>query len=179
VAILSSCQKEESVKAAKDNETAIAADSTQKLSTTSPRNYLASKGILKVKMQDSTYSFDATKDSIVFVNISLDGKEYYGITAINKEHTVSFAISSPGAPISEMAANVSGCQFLLHPSDKTDLEYTLTRNATSQDYGTMSIDKYNQDSVMAKGSFHTYLARDTKKDSPFYIVDGSFELKVK
>ena len=180
VAMLSSCQKDESVKAAKDTSIQLLADSNQKANTsTIPGNYLAVKGTLEVKMQDSTYVFDATRDSIVFVNLNLDGKEYYGLTAINKEHTVSFGISSPGAPIAEMAGDVSGCQFLLHPNEKTNIEYTLTQNAKPQNYGVLLMDKYNQDGLLAKGTFHTYLATDKKNASDFNIVDGSFELKVK
>ena len=174
-AFLSSCQKDENVKV-----TQPVLDSAQKLNAASiPGNYLATKGTLKIKIQDSTYTFDASQDSIAFVNINIDGKEYYGVTAINKAHTFSFGISSLGAPIAEMPGNVAGCQFLLSTTGKSDLAYTLTRNATPQDYGTISIEKYNQDTVLAKGTFHTYLAKDTKKNSPFYVADGSFELKVK
>jgi hypothetical protein len=172
---LSSCQKDENVKVAQP-----VLDSVQKPSAASiPGNYLATKGVLKIKLKDSTYTFDASQDSIAFININIDGKEYYGVTAINKAHTVSFGISSPGAPIAEMPGNVAGCQFLISTTGKTDLQYTLTRNATPEDYGTLSIEKYNQDTVLAKGTFHTYLAKDTKKNSPFYVADGSFELKVK
>jgi hypothetical protein len=175
VAFLSSCQKDENVKVAQP-----VLDSAQKLNTAStPGNYLATKGTLKVKIKDSTYTFDASQDSIAFVNINIDGKEYYGITAINKAHTVSFGISSLGAPIAEMPGSIAGCQFLLSTTGKSDLAYTLTRNATPEDYGTISMEKYNQDAILAKGTFHTYLAKDTKKNSPFYIADGSFELKVK
>src|SRR5579872_911118 len=140
-ALFSSCQKDVNVKV-----TQPVLDSAQKPNSAStPGNYLASKGTLKVKIKDSTYTFDASLDSIAFVNINIDGKEYYGITAINKAHTVSFGISSLGAPIAEMPGNVSGCQFLLHSAGKTDLEYTLTRNIAPGDYGTLSLEKYNQD----------------------------------
>jgi len=175
---LSSCQKDESVNDIKAAATQAKADSIQKLNA-APGNYLVNEGTLRIKVKDSTYTFDASQDSVAFVNVNIDGKEYYGITAINKAHTVSFGISSLGAPIAEMPGSVAGCQFLLNTSNKTNLEYTLTHNITAQDYGTISIEKYNQDAVLAKGTFHTYLARDDKKDSPFYVVDGSFELKVK
>jgi hypothetical protein len=180
MAVLSSCQKDENVSAAKDTSVQLLTDSSQKINAAPiPGNYLAIQGTLEVKLKDSTYVFDATRDSIVFVNLELDGKEYYGITAINKEHTVSFGISSPGAPIAEMAGDISGCQFLLHPNEKTSTEYTLTQNAKPQDYGALLMDKYNQDGLLAKGSFHTYLATDKKTGSDFSVVDGSFELKVK
>ena len=176
-AFLSSCQKDESLQT---TAAQTRADSAQKLNTvTAPGNYLVTRGTLKIKIQDSTYTFDASQDSIAFVNINIEGNEYYGVTAINKAHTVSFGISSLGAPIAEMPGSVAGCQFLLNTTGKTNLEYTLTRNAAPQDYGTISIEKYNQDTILAKGTFHTYLAKDTKKNSPFYVTDGSFELKVK
>ncbi len=179
-AILSSCQKDESVNDMQAAANQAKADSLQKLNPPpAPGNYLVNQGTLKIKIKDSTYTFDASQDSVAFVNVNIDGKEYYGITAINKAHTISFGISSLGAPIAEMPGTVAGCQFLLNTSSKTNLEYTLTRNITAQDYGTISIEKYNQDAVLAKGTFHTYLARDDKKNSPFYVVDGSFELKVK
>ncbi|MDB5145920.1 MAG: hypothetical protein JWQ66_4635 [Mucilaginibacter sp.] len=177
-ALLISCQKDESVKNLK-TDPQLQADSAKKLNTVStPGNYLASKGTLTIKVQDSTYTFNAEEDSIAFVNISINGNQYYGLTAINKAHTVSFGISSSALPIAEMASYVSGCQFLLRAPGKTNLEYTLTRNAHPLDFGTISIEQYNQDNILAKGTFHTYLAKDTKPDSPFYIADGTFELKV-
>ncbi len=179
-AFLSSCQKDESVKDPNAANTQLQVDSAKKLNSVStPGNFLASKGTLKIKVRDSIYTFDAAQDSIAFVNINIDGKQYFGLTAINKAHTVSFGISSVGAPIAEMATNVAGCQFLLSTGGKSNLEYTLTRNAQPQDYGTIAIDKYNQDSILAKGGFHTYLARDTKPNSSFIIADGTFELKLK
>ena len=177
-ALISSCQKDENVNSPKA-ETILQADSSKKLNVLSaPGNYLATRGTLKIKMQDSTYTFDATRDSIAFVNINIDGEQYYGITAINKAHTASFGISSSGIPIVDMASYVSGAQFLLSVPGKKNLEYTLTRNARPQDYGTISVEKYNQDAVLAKGTFHTYLSQDTKKNTAFYTVDGSFELQV-
>jgi hypothetical protein len=182
MAALSSCQKDENVDKT-DALAQMAADSAQKLNAISaPGNYLASKGTLKIKVQDSTYTFNATQDSIAFVNINIDGKEYFGLTAINKAHTISFGISSAGAPIAEMQTNVAGCQFLLNTTGKLNQEYTLTRNTAPQDFGTISLEKYSQDTLLAKGTFHTFLAnpsKDTKKSSPLFVTDGSFELKVK
>jgi hypothetical protein len=177
-AMITSCQKDESVNNMK-TETQLQVDSAKKLNTISnPGNYLASKGTLVIKVQDSTYTFNAEQDSVAFVNMTIDGDQYYGVTAINKAHTISFGISSPGGPIDELASNVSGCQFLVRVPGKTNLEYTLTPNVRPQDYGTISIKKYNQDSTLAKGTFHTYLAKDTKLNSPVYVADGSFELKI-
>jgi hypothetical protein len=177
---VTSCQKDESVKNPNAGNTQMQADSAKKLNTVSaPGNYLARTGTLKLKVQDSTYIFDASKDSVAFVNIDIDGNQYFGITAINKAHTVSFGISSLGSPITDLASSVAGCQFLLNTSGKMNLEYTLTRNASPQDYGAIVIEKYIQDTILAKGTFHTYLAKDTKPNSTFFIADGSFELKTK
>jgi hypothetical protein len=177
-ALLTSCQKDDSVKNLKA-DTQLQADSAKKLNTVStPGNYLVSKGTLTIKVQDSTYTFNAEEDSIAFVNITINGSQYYGLTAINKAHTVSFGISSSAVPIAEVDSYVSGCQFLLRSPGKTNLEYTLTRNVSSQGFGTISIEQYNQDNILAKGTFRTYLAKDTKPNSSFYIADGTFELKM-
>lgn len=175
LALLSSCQKDEAVKAAKPE---AKSDSTLS-SSLNPGNYLAVKGMLKIKVQDSTYTFNASQDSIAFVNMNIDGEEYFGITAINKAHTLSFGISSPGAAITEMASNVAGAQLLMSIQGRNSLEYTLTKNGRPEDYGTILLNKYNQDSVLAKGTFHTYLAKDKKANPSFYIADGSFELRIK
>jgi hypothetical protein len=175
--VMTSCQKDESVK---KSEIQVSADTAKQLTLVStPGNYLASKGILTVKLPDSTYTFDAQQDSVAFVNIIIDGNEYYGVTAINKAHTVSFGISSSGMPIDELSSYVSGAQFLVRGGSQPNLEYTLIPNARQQNFGVISIEKYNQDTTLAKGTFHTFLAKDTKPNSPYYTVDGSFELKVK
>jgi hypothetical protein len=175
-ALVSSCQKDENVTTA---STALKTDSAKILNVISgPGNYLATKGTLKIKLHDSTYTFDATKDSIAFVNINIDGEKYFGLTAINKDHTVSFGISSSGAAVADTTGAVSGCQFLLHPAGKLNQEFTLTHNTSQKDYGTIGLEKYNQDTVLAKGTFHTYLAKDIKTNT-FLVADGSFELKVK
>jgi hypothetical protein len=176
-AAMTSCQKDESVKKA---DTQLSADSAQKINVVSaPGNYLASKGTLTIKLQDSTYTFNAEQDSVAFVNVVINGNEYYGVTAINKAHTVSFGISSSGMPIDELASYVAGAQFLMRSPGQPNLEYTLIQNSRQQNLGTISIEKYNQDTTLAKGTFHTFLAKDTKVNSPYFLVDGSFELKVK
>lgn len=172
---VSGCQKDESVK----KTTAQPSDSVKVNTVSAPGNYLASKGTLTVKIKDSTYAFNAEQDSIAFVNIAFDGEEYYGLTAINKAHTVSFGISSSGVPIDDIASYVSGAQLLLKVSGKTNLEYTLIPGSLQQKFGTISIEKYNQDATLAKGTFDTFLATGSKYNSPDYEVTGSFELKVK
>ena len=175
-ALVTGCQKDESVK--KTNQP-LTDSIVQASSVNTPGSYLANKGTLTVKVQDSTYTFNAEQDSIAFVNIVIDSVQYYGLTAINKAHTVSFGISSSGMPIDQLATYVSGCQLLQKQAGKNDLEYTLIRGVRQQDFGTISIEKYNQDTTLAKGTFHTFLSTDVKAKKPASIVDGSFELKVK
>ena len=175
-AFISSCQKDSDVK--DPDKTALSADSTKKLGVASSSgNYLAVKGTLQIKVEDSTYTFDAAQDSIAFVNMVVDGDQYYGLTAINKAHTISFGISSSGPPVAK--GNVAGCQFLVNANDKTGIQYTLSPNVVPKDFGTISLEKFNQDTVLAKGTFHTYLAKDLKSETPFHITDGSFNLMVK
>ena len=173
--VLTACQKDENV-----TQTAVQIADSAKVSTASTSgNFLASKGTLTVKLKDSTYTFNAEQDSIAFVNINIDGEQYYGLTAINKAHTVSFGISSSGAPIDDVASYVSGAQVLLKGTEKKNLEYTLIQSQLPQKSGTISIEKYNQDITLAKGAFHTTVATDSKTTSPKYEVEGSFELKIK
>ena len=175
--LLTGCQKDESVK--KTNPQPLTDSIVQASSVNTPGSYLANKGTLTVKVQDSTYTFNAAQDSVAFVNIIIDSVQYYGLTAINKAHTVSFGISSSGMPIDQLATYVSGCQLLQKEPGKSNLEYTLTRGTRQQDFGTISIEKYNQDTTLAKGTFHTFLSSGLKSKKPVSIVDGSFELKVK
>ena len=173
-AVITACQKDENVKQAATQTT----DTTKVSTMPTTGNFLASKGTLTVKFKDSTYTFDAEQDSIAFVNINIDDEQYYGLTAINKAHTVSFGISSSGAPIDDVASDISGAQFLLKGTGKKNLEYTLIQSEQPQKSGTISIEKYNQELTLAKGTFHTLLATDTKGNSPKYVVEGSFELKI-
>lgn len=173
-AVITACQKDENVAQATTQTT----DTTKVNMAPASGNFLAGKGTLTVKFKDSTYTFDAEQDSIAFVNISIDSEQYYGLTAINKAHTVSFGISSSGAPIDDVASNISGAQLLLKGPGKKNLEYTLIQSAQLQKPGTISIEKYNQELTLAKGTFHTVLATDTKGNSPKYVVEGSFELKI-
>ncbi len=173
-ALLTSCQKDEGVK---KEEPDPSTDSLKVSTVSAPGNYLASKGTLTLKIQDSTYTFNAERDSIAFVNISINGNQYYGITAINKAHTVSFGISSSGMPVDETASYVSGAQFLLSVPGKKNLEYTLAPNSHPQDFGTISIEQYNQDDILAKGTFRTFIAKDTTANSSPSVVEGTFNLK--
>ncbi|ASU33153.1 hypothetical protein MuYL_1255 [Mucilaginibacter xinganensis] len=178
--MLSSCQKDSDVKDNSALKASIAADS---IATSSPGNFLAAAGTLTLKIQDSTYVFDASKDSIAFINVRDeidDSKRYFGITAINKDHNMSFGISSSGLVHDNKNGDIAGSQFLLSPGYKEPgFQYSLSKYAGQKDFGNIHVDKYNQDSVLAKGTFHAFLAAGDKASAPVYKVEGSFDLKLK
>ncbi|MGN6398740.1 MAG: hypothetical protein ACTHMI_24445 [Mucilaginibacter sp.] len=178
MAVFASCQKDSDVKDSSAAKTSVA-DSV----VMSPANILAVAGKLSVTIKDSTYIFDASKDSIAFINVhddSDDKNRYYGITAINKEHNMSFGISSSGYVHDNKNGDVAGSQFLLGPGYKTEgFQYSLSKYAGQKDFGNIHIDKYNQDSVLAKGTFHAWLSPNEKADAPVYKIEGTFDLKLK
>ena len=182
LAMATSCQKDPAVKDPDVSKVALNTDDSTNVGAiaSSPGNYLAATGILKIKIKDSTYTFDAARDSIAFVNVHVDeDNRYFGITAINKEHTMSFGISSSGFVYSNTNNGIAGSQFLLNPDDeKHGMQFSLSRYSGQKDFGNIKIIQYNQGNVLAKGSFFTFLAKDDKANSPFYRVEGSFDLKL-
>jgi hypothetical protein len=179
-AMFASCQKDSDVKDSSALKASLSADSAV---TSSPANFLAAGGTLSVTIKDSTYVFDAAKDSIAFINVHDEGGDnnrYFGITAINKEHTMSFGISSSGYVHSDKSGDIAGSQFLLNPGyKKQGFQFSLSKYAGQKDFGNIHIDKYNQDSVLAKGTFHAWLSTDDKANAPVYKVEGTFDLKLK
>jgi hypothetical protein len=168
--VIVSCQKDQEI-----NDASSKSDST----FTAPDNYLAAKGTLKITLQDSTYSFDAATDSIAFVNVHNGNNQYFGITAINKAHNMSFGISSSGYALSNINTDVAGSQFILKPDKGAADQYALTDSATVQDYGKISLGAYKQDSVLAKGTFYTYLVKAGLGKTTTYKVKGTFSLRLK
>jgi hypothetical protein len=178
--MVSSCQKDEGVKDLETAKSTINADSASLGIINTPGNFLAGKGLLKITIEDSTYTFDAAVDSVAFINVHNGDNKYYGITAINKAHTMSFGISSEGFASANVNSKVAGSQFLFTIDEKKPtLQYTLTQFVGKDDSGKITLDKYNKDNTIAKGSFFTFLAKDNKENSPFYRVEGSFELQLK
>jgi hypothetical protein len=178
LAVSTSCQKDPAVK--ETVNTTLTTDST-KIAFNASGNYLAAAGTLKIKIKDSTYTFDASRDSIAFINVHYDTEtRYFGITAINKEHTMSFGISSAGFANNNINSDIAGSQFLLSQgSDGQTQQYSLSQYSGQKDFGNINIVKYNQSGVLAKGTFFTFLAKDDDANSPFYRVEGSFELYLK
>jgi len=182
MSVMSSCQKDSAGATPETEKTNLIGDSTDVSAiVSSPGNYLASSGKLQLKINDSTYTFDASRDSIAFINVHISDKtRYFGITAINKEHTMSFGISASGFINSNINGDIAGSQFIVSPGqNKPFNQYSLSKFTGQQDSGSISIEKYNQGNVLAKGTFFTFLAKDAKANTPFYRVEGSFDLQLK
>lgn len=171
------CQKDESVDPAVIKKLMNADSSAKTNLLNAPGSFLAVKGSLKVTVDDSTYTFDAEKDSIAFVNVALDSTKYFGITAINKAHTISFGISSEGVAASEVNSAIAGSQLLFNKGDKAVLQYTLSKN--QKDAGKINLAQYLLDSTSTKGTFYTSLAKEGNTTTEPAKVVGSFNLKLK
>ncbi len=180
LAAVSACQKDPAVNSPGPSTTSINADSSV---VSSPGNFLAVSGTLKVKFNDSVYTFDAARDSIAFINVNGDDQSrYFGITAINKEHSVSFGISSAGFAFNNINRSIAGSQLLLSvDSKKPALQLSLSRNQpdTKIDLGDLNLVEYKAGNELAKGTFYTFMATDDKPNSPYFRVEGSFDLKLK
>jgi hypothetical protein len=178
LAAISSCQKDDAVKSPDPSTTTVSADST---ALSSPDNFLAVSGTLKVKFNDSTYTFDAATDSIAFINVhSDDNSRYFGITAINKDHTMSFGISSAGFPYNNINRAIAGSQFIMSADAKQPaLQLSLSRYSEPKSLGNINLVQYNSTKELAKGTFYTFMAKDDKANSPYYRVEGTFDLKLK
>jgi hypothetical protein len=178
LAVTSSCQKDPAVNAPANTTSTLNADSSV---VSSPGNFLAVSGKLTVKFNDSVYTFDAVRDSIAFINVGADdNSRYFGITAINKEHTMSFGISSAGYAYSNITRDVAGSQFLVSNNDKKPaLQLSLSKYSTPKDLGNINLVQYKSGAELSKGTFVTFLAKDDKASSPYYRVEGAFDLQLK
>jgi len=178
MAATSSCQKDAAVNSPDPSTTVVSADST---ALSSAGNYLAVSGTLKIKFNDSTYTFDAATDSIAFINVhSDDNTRYFGITAINKEHSMSFGISSAGFPYSNINRAIAGSQFIMSAdATKAALQLSLSRYSEPKSLGNINLVQYNAAKELAKGTFYTFMAKDDKVNSPYYRIEGTFDLQLK
>lgn len=177
LAAFSACQKEDEVpmglKTGAKNDSLSAA-----INLNGPGTFLAVKGLLKINIEDSTYIFDAATDSIAFVSVDLDSNRYFGITAINKAHTVSFGISSAGVARADTNSVIAGSQLLFNGDDRPAVQYTLSKYISLRDMGKINLIKFQQDSTLTKGTFYTILSRQGKTSS-FYKTTGTFDLRLK
>jgi hypothetical protein len=109
-----------------------------------------------------------------------DNTRYFGITAINKEHSMSFGISSAGFANSNINDSIAGGQFILSTDDKKPaMQLSLSKYTGQKDFGNINLIQYNQGNELAKGTFVTFLAKDDKANSPYYRVEGTFDLQLK
>ncbi|PAW94982.1 hypothetical protein CKK33_16345 [Mucilaginibacter sp. MD40] len=173
----SACQKDTKDQAVENKKNALQADSALALNPND--NFLASSGVLTLKMRDTTYTFDASKDSVAFVNMHVEDNRYFGITAINKAHNLSFGISSKGAAADSITKAIAGGQLIVVNDGLHSKQYTLVPYAKPGDVGTLKLVSYMRNDTLAKGSFFTFLAADNDSPSQLYRVDGTFELKLK
>lgn len=171
---LIACQKEDEKPAGVSKNASEAEVLNNSVNVNDPGTFLAVKGLLKITVGDSTYVFDAAKDSVAFVSVALDSSRYFGITAINKDHTVSFGISSAGIARADTSSIIAGSQ-LLFSNDDGAVQYTLSKYISTHDMGKIDLVKFQQDSTLSKGTFSTILSR---KDKPlsYYKTTGSFNL---
>ncbi|MFD0792778.1 hypothetical protein ACFQZX_04075 [Mucilaginibacter litoreus] len=175
--LATSCQKDTGEQAVENKKVAINADSA--LNSTAPSNFLATGGILTLKLEDSVYTFDAAKDSVAFVNLNMGDNRYFGITAINKAHNLSFGISSKGSAGDSLTKAIAGGQLLIINDAIHTQQYTLTQYAKPGDVGNIKLVSYLKNDTLARGSFFTFLSKDDEANAPFYRVEGTFELQMK
>jgi uncharacterized protein YdeI (BOF family) len=171
--VIVSCQKEQDV----DLSLKKATLKTDSVNT--PGNFLAVSGTLQITIGDSTYVFNAAKDSVAFINVHIDSTKYFGITAINKEHTMSFGISSSGSATSDLTKPIAGGQLLFSADAMHGLQYTLAKNPDPQNISEINLLQYMKDSVLTKGTFTTLMTKGGQPNSPAYKVQGIFSLKLK
>ncbi len=177
LAAFTACQKEDGkpigLKADAKSDSISAA-----INLGAPGTLLAVKGLLKITVEDSTYVFDAATDSIAFVSVDVDSNKYFGITAINKAHTVSFGISSAGVARADTNSVIAGSQLLFSDDDHPATQYTLPKYISVRDMGKINLIKFQQDSTLTKGTFYTILSRQGKPSS-YYTTTGTFDLRTK
>lgn len=182
IAVVTSCRKDTAINAPDMEKAGPRPDSADLAAAiSSSGNLLASSGTLTIKIKDSTFTFDAAHDSIAFINVHLDSnRRYYGITAINKAHTMSFGISSLGYVNNNVSNAIAGSQFLLAPDERRPVQgYSLSKYTTEKESSSINIVQYNQGKELAKGTFFTFLAGDDKPQTPYYKAEGSFDLQMK
>lgn len=138
-------------------------------------NFLATKGSLNITVGDTTYSFNAAKDSIAFINVNIDSNKYFGITAINKHHTMSFGISSPGFAAPQLVNTIAGGQLLF--SKSSNGQYTLSQSKGQGRFNQITLDQYMQDSLITSGTFNAVMVNKIGADSAIVKAKGSFILQ--
>ncbi len=171
------CRKDDSLAA-----TTTKADSTSINSFfTNPGNYLATSGILELKVNGTILNFNATTDSIALVNLTTVGnKHFYGLSAINKAHTASFGITSAGVLHVSGGSSIAGSQLLVLSADKQPVTaYSLSTASLKTGVGSLNFNRFAKDSLLTMGSFVTYLTKNDGLANTSIKVEGSFSLQFK
>lgn len=171
-AIVVSCQKDQQQAAA---DGALSKPLTKADTSDNSGNFFAAQGTLSITVDDSTYTFDAAKDSIAFINVNIDSTKYFGLTAINKAHTVSFGISSPGFAGPDLVNMIAGGQLLFSADGKHVKQFSLSNSVGNNLSNAVHLDQYMQDSLLAKGTFTTLMSKH-EDDSDEQVVKGTFNL---
>jgi len=169
-AVVMSCQKDQ-----QSVDGSLTKPVTKPDTSDNSGNFFAVKGSLNITIDDSTYIFDAAKDSIAFINVKIDSVKYYGLTAINKAHTVSFGISSPGFAGPDLTNMIAGGQLLFSADGKHLKQLALSKNAGNNLSNVISLEQYMQDSVLTKGTFTTLMSKKGDEETD-HVVSGSFNL---
>lgn len=169
-AVIVSCQKDE-----QPADGALVKPLVKPDTSDNSGNFFARKGTLSITVDDSTYTFDATKDSIAFINVNIDSNKYFGLTAINRAHTISFGISSPGFAGPELDNMIAGGQLLFNVDGKHIEQLALSKNAGNNLLNAIHLNRYMQDSVLTKGTFTTLMSKKDD-DGSEYVVSGTFNL---
>lgn len=169
-AVIVSCQKDE-----QPVDGALINPIAQADTSDNSGNFFAVKGTLSIKVDDSTYTFDAAKDSIAFINVSIDSNKYFGLTAINKAHTISFGISSPGFAGPGLDNMIAGGQLLFNMDGKHIKQFALSNSVGNNLSNAIHLDQYMQDSLLTKGTFTTLMS-EKDDDGNDRIVTGRFNL---
>lgn len=180
--LISSCRKDNESGLPNTEISELKSDSSQINSRTNATQYLlASSGKLQIKVNNTSYSFDAVRDSIVFIYVHPDDSSaYYGITAINKEHTLSFGLSSPGILQTKVATKIGGTQLLVKSSENKPItEYALSVTNSMKDPGSIKLQHLSLLNGPASGTFSTFLTVSSISPSSVYKVSGKFNLQFK
>lgn len=170
MAVIVSCQKDE-----QPANGALISPIAKADTSDNSGNFFATKGTLSITVDDSTYVFDAAKDSIAFINVNIDSNKYFGLTAINKAHTISFGISSPGFAGPGLDNMIAGGQLLFDVDGKHIKQFALSNSVGNNLSNAIHLDRYMQDSVLTKGTFTTLMS-EKDDDGNDQVVSGSFNL---
>ncbi|MDB5003519.1 MAG: hypothetical protein JWQ34_1744 [Mucilaginibacter sp.] len=168
--VIASCQKDQAV------DLTLAKTGLKADTSNNSGNFFAVSGTLNITVGDTTYTFDAAKDSVAFINANIDSNKYFGITAINKAHTMSFGISSPGFASPDLTNAIAGGQLLF---SKHGAQFTLAKDAEPNDSNKITLEKYMQDSILTKGTFSAVMTSQDGKQAAPASVTGEFNLRIK